>query len=114
MRAVVLAILASAPVCRAEVVAEPTPIPMQDAIVRPRPDYPREARLRHETGRGVLILHVDNRTGRVTSVVIARSTGHKLLDDAAVHAFIRWRYKPGVVPKGLVKMPIAYTMPPKT
>jgi protein TonB len=110
MRAAFFATLALPSVCLAQIATEPTPIPLQDAIVRPRPDYPREARLRHETGRGVLILHVDNRTGRVTSVVIAKSTGHKLLDDAAVHAFIQWRSKPGVVPKGLVKMPIAYTM----
>jgi len=113
MRAAFFATLVFPSVCLAQISAEP-PIPLQDAIVRPRPDYPREARLRHETGRGVLILHVDNRSGRVTSVVIAKSTGHKLLDDAAVHAFSQWRFKPGVLPKGLVKMPIAYTMSPKT
>ena len=62
-----------------------------------RPPYPIEARRQGLTGSGVYILHVDRKTGEVTSVTIQRSTGHKLLDDAVLTACVHWRFKPQTV-----------------
>src|SRR5439155_19392667 len=51
-----------------------------------RPPYPVEARRQGQTGSGVYILHIDSKTGDVTSVTIQKSTGHKLLDDVVLAA----------------------------
>jgi len=61
----------------------------------PKPDYPLEARAAHFTGSGVFIVIVHPNTGRVAQVRIDRSTGHPILDQAAVRAFSQWRFKPG-------------------
>lgn len=52
-------------------------------------------------------MHVDKRTGIVTSVEITQSAGHDILDKAAVEAFQRWRFRPGTVEK--VRCPITWT-----
>jgi TonB family protein len=57
------------------------------AIYAPKPDYPLEARARHLTGRGVIMLDVDTASGRVTNARMLQSMGHKILDDAALDAF---------------------------
>jgi TonB family protein len=77
------------------------------AIFAPKPkrspDWP--------DGRGVFFLNVNNETGEVKSVEVAQSTGHKVLDDSAVEAFQKWRFKPGTVaPK--VKIPITFSQQP--
>jgi TonB family protein len=60
----------------------------------PRPDkLPEAARLRL-AGSGLFVMHVDTASGRVTSVVAAKSTGHPLLDSSAVRSFKRWRFRP--------------------
>ena len=82
--------------------------PRASAVSAPRPDYPLEARQRHLTGSGILILHIDKPSGMVTSIDVAKSTGHKILDDAATRAFLRWRFKPGLYTK--IKVPIRYTI----
>ena len=82
--------------------------PRRPVVYAPRPEYPLEARRQHLTGSGLLILHIDRETGIVTSVEIAKTIGYKILDDAAVRAFSRWRFKPGKYTK--VKVPIRYTM----
>ncbi len=76
-------------------VAQPDTQHQAPALYAPRPEYPLEARRRYLTGRGLLILHIDRKTGAVTSVEIAKSIGYKILDDAAVRAFRQWRFKPG-------------------
>jgi TonB family protein len=63
----------------------------------PYPEYPLEAQRRHERGSGVFLLRVIIHSGRVTQVVIGRSCGYKSLDDAAVKAFSKWRFKPDVL-----------------
>jgi len=60
------------------------------------------------TGSGIVVLNVDPSTGNVTSALLLKSTGHKILDDAALDAFRQWRFKPGSVHK--VKIPINFTM----
>jgi TonB family protein len=66
------------------------------------PEYPLEARQRHATGAGIFVLRVQVKSGRVKEVEVARSTGHAILDAAAVKALKKWRFKPGA-PLGLIK-----------
>ena len=79
-----------------------------NAISAPRPDYPYEARSRHITGSGVCVVTVDTGSGNVTDATMAQSIGNPILDNSAVSAFKRWRFKPGSVSK--VKIPITFTM----
>jgi len=78
------------------------------AVAAPRPDYPYEARTRKITGSGVCVLTVDTGSGAVTDATMAQSIGNPILDNSAVSAFRRWRFKPGTVAK--VRMPITFTM----
>src|SRR5947207_15105375 len=79
------------------------------AVFAPKPDYPYEARSRHQTGSGVAVLSVDTGSGAVTDVTMAQSIGSPILDNSTVSGFRRWRFQPGkVAPK--VKVPITYTM----
>ena len=77
------------------------------AINSPRPEYPYEARSRHIMGSGVCVVSVDA-SGTVTDAIMAQSIGNPILDNSAVNAFRRWRFKAGVAPK--VKIPITFTM----
>jgi TonB family protein len=61
------------------------------------PKYPREAGDKGVTGRGVAEIKVDARTGYVTSAWMLKSTGHQILDNAAVEAFRQWRFRPRTV-----------------
>jgi periplasmic protein TonB len=108
MRTILLLLLSSSLACVAQTQPASTPIPMRDVIKAVKPDYPQEARRRHIMGSGIVVLNVDRASGRVTSVTMAQSTGHKILDDAAIHTFSQWRFKPGVVTIGRVKIPISY------
>ena len=78
------------------------------AIRHPRPDYPLKALELDMVGTGTAVLDVDEHTGVVTSVRMAPSTGHKLLDDAAMNAFRQWLFKPGTVKR--IKIPVRYAM----
>ena len=79
------------------------------AIYAPKPEYPYEARSRHQTGSGVCVLSVDVASGNVTDASMAQSIGSPILDQATVSTFRRWRFRAGqVAPK--VKVPITYTM----
>lgn len=81
---------------------------VSQSISAPRPEYPLEARARRWTGGGVVVMEVDSTTGKVTTATMVRSTGHKILDDAAVAAFRRWSFKPGTVTR--VTTPIRFTL----
>jgi len=78
------------------------------AMYAPKPPYPYEARKVGMTGVGVVIASVDPSTGVVTAAQMERSMGHKLLDDAALATFRRWRFRPGTVSK--VQIPIRFTL----
>jgi TonB family protein len=58
------------------------------------PFYPLEAVDKGLTGSGVAILKIDAQTGSVTSAAMLKSTGHLMLDRAALLAFREWRFKP--------------------
>jgi len=72
-------------------------VPENGVMNAPQPEYPLEARLRYERGSGVFLLRAKIHSGRVTQVVIARTTGYRSLDEAAVKAFRQWRFKPDVL-----------------
>jgi periplasmic protein TonB len=78
------------------------------ALYAPKPQYPYEARSRHITGSGVIVVDVDSASGNVTSSSVAQSIGSPILDNAAVSAFRQWRFRPGTVSK--VRIPITFTM----
>ncbi len=78
------------------------------AIYAPRPSYPYEARRQRATGSGVVILTIDSSSGNVTDARIVQSTGSAVLDNSAVSAFRRWRFRPGTVTR--VQVPITYTL----
>jgi TonB family protein len=78
------------------------------ALYGPKPPYPYEARARHITGSGVIVVTVDPNTGRVTSASVAQSIGSPILDNAAVSTFREWKFRPGTVSK--VRIPITFTM----
>ena len=77
-------------------------------IFKPRIPYPYAARAKRMEGRGVIELTLNRQTGVVRSARMLRSTGFKLLDDAAVSAFLKARFLPGTVSP--VKVPINFRM----
>ena len=73
----------------------------------PRPDYPVAARRTGLQGQGYFRLYF-GRDGRVTNIKVLKSTGHQMLDDAAMAGFIQWHAKPG--PRRELDTPIAYVL----
>jgi protein TonB len=78
------------------------------AIFAPRPEYPYEARRQRTIGSGLVVLTIDSSTGNVTDARMTQSTGSPILDNSAVSALSRWRFKSGTVTK--VQVPITYTL----
>jgi len=78
------------------------------ALAAPRPDYPYEARSRHITGSGVVTLRVDDASGTVLEASMEQSIGSPILDQSALSALRRWRFKRGTPPH--VRVPITFTM----
>jgi len=74
----------------------------------PQPVYPPIARQRRIQGRGIFRLDVA-KDGRVDSIQIRKSTGSKILDDAAEKALRQWRFKPGAV-IGKLNVPIDFVL----
>lgn len=62
-------------------------------LVNPKPVYPPEARRRNEQGLVVLDVLITGE-GTPQSVTVARSSGHAMLDKAAVEAVRQWRFSP--------------------
>jgi TonB family protein len=78
-----------------------------DVIYAPRPEYPYKARDHFSQGRGMFILRV-RPNGTAARVEIEDSTGAPLLDQAAIAAYSKWRFKPGRVTA--VRIPTQFTM----
>ena len=58
-----------------------------------RPVYPRVAK--EEGWEGIVLLRVLVHTsGRPGTITIQKSSGHKILDDAAIEAIRQWRFAP--------------------
>ena len=75
-----------------------------------RPAYPAEAQAQHLTGSGLFVLHLNPKNGRVQLVQIEKSTGHKILDEAAAAAFTNLQFKNHAVSR--VRIPVTFEIPP--
>lgn len=80
----------------------------------PPPAYPRIARQRGWEGEVLLKLSVSSE-GQVEQVAIVRSSGHAVLDRAAVRAVRRWLFRPAhrdeVAVASEVVQPVRFTLP---
>ena len=89
----------------------PTPtISLPRAVYAPKPIYRPEWSKQGLKGKGVVLVTIDTKTGKVSGVQMAQSTGSQLLDGAALQAYSQWRFEPGSASQ--VKMPIEFTNRP--
>src|SRR5438477_7618649 len=79
-------------------------IALPQAIYSPQPVYRPEWAKQGLDGKGVVLVTIDSKTGKVAGVQMLQSTGNKQLDGAALQAYSQWRFKPSSVSQ--VKMPI--------
>ena len=101
------------------IVAPPPPPPVIQAhegagyLRNPRPPYPEMARARSWEGEVVLKVRVAA-TGRAEAVAVKRSSGRRLLDDAAIEAVKGWTFVPatqgGVAIPGWVEVPLVFKL----
>ena len=84
---------------------------LPEATYTPRPVYRPEWAKQGLSGKGVVLVTIDPKTGTVAGVRMLQSTGNSLLDGAALDAYSKWRFKPGSVSQ--VKMPIEFTNRPR-
>ena len=82
---------------------------IRNALASPGPAYPEEAQKAKMTGSGVYELRI-SKAGAITSVVIVKSSGSKVLDQAAMTTFRRWRFKPGIFTS--VRVPVSWSAHP--
>ena len=85
--------------------------PPPKAIYTPRPVYRPEWAKQGLAGKGVVLVTIDQQTGKVTGVRMLQSTGHKQLDGAALEAYSQWRFQPGTGSQ--VQIPIEFASRPK-
>ncbi len=69
----------------------------------PKPRYPESARRRGHHGTVVLEVLVDD-SGRVETLRLFKSSGHIILDKAALSTVEKWRFEPGIRGRDKVKM----------
>ena len=77
-------------------------------VFGPAPGYPISAIRKQLEGEVLLKILVDER-GRATSVEVVDSSGHRVLDEAARKAVMKWRFKPAM--RGGVAVPAYGTVP---
>ena len=79
----------------------------------PPPEYPAEARLAGQEGVVILLMLCDA-TGRVQDAWVEKSSGHPLLDEAALEAARKWTFVPavegGVAVAGYVHRPVRFSL----
>jgi TonB family protein len=92
----------------AEQPRQPRELDASTLIDRPLVTYPYEARRQRITGTGIIVVEVDRATGKVKAASMARSTGHTILDQAALSGFRQARFKPGT--PSPIKIPITFTL----
>lgn len=81
--------------------------PVPKAVYSPPPAYRPEWAKQGLSGKGVVLVTIEARGGKVTTARMLTSTGHKQLDDAAIAAYSQWCFKPGTGSQ--VKIPIEFT-----
>ncbi|MFN2623986.1 MAG: energy transducer TonB [Chthoniobacterales bacterium] len=75
-------------------------------IWKPRIDYPLEAQRAGIRGSGVIAVDVDYKTGLVTRAYMLKSSGSRILDEAALSAFRRAKFAGNF--KSPVKIPFQF------
>ena len=85
--------------------------PPPKAIYTPKPVYRPEWAKQGLAGKGVVLVTIDQQTGKVTGARMLQSTGNKQLDGAALEAYSQWRFQPGTGSQ--VKIPIEFASRPK-
>jgi len=83
------------------------PLAKQMTLSALQPNYPLAARQNRIQGSGIFKLVVA-KDGRVNSIQVIKSTGSKLLDDAAEKALQQWLFEPGLIKE--VSVPVRFTM----
>ena len=81
------------------------------AIYTPQPVYRPEWAKQRLAGKGVVLVTIDQQTGKVTGARMEQSTGNKQLDGAALEAYSQWRFQPGTGAQ--VKIPFEFATRPK-
>jgi len=76
------------------------------AIYTPKPVYRPEWAKQGLTGKGIVLVTIDQQTGKVAGARMLQSTGNKQLDGAALEAYSQWRFQPGTGSQ--VKIPIEF------
>lgn len=87
---------------KVEVAPGPTPpavVEEAETLDAPAPAYPRQALRKRQEGTVVLLADV-RANGTVENARVESSSGFPLLDDAALDALERWRFKPRVTSEG--------------
>lgn len=89
---------------------------MPSYLRNPPPVYPRISRERGEEGRVVLRVEV-LLSGKSGEIQIISSSGHPLLDEAAVKAIRTWQFRPatrlGYPVDSWVELPVKFTLIPE-
>lgn len=105
----------AAPTAPAPVVEEKITAPTAgaDYLHNQTPPYPEVAQERGLEGRVVMKVHVQP-DGKPDSVTVSKSSGHQILDDAAVKAVLQWTFVPakrGDTPiAGYVNVPYTFKL----
>ena len=94
----------------AQTASPPQVVGLPKAVYTPKPVYRPEWAKQGLTGKGIVLVSIDPKTGSVTGARMLQSTGNQLLDGAALQAYSQWRFEPGSVPQ--VRMPIEFTNRP--
>ncbi|MDO9103724.1 MAG: energy transducer TonB [Methylovulum sp.] len=113
-----------APVMQAPPVAQPAPPPPvvekvtepqagANYLHNPSPEYPEAAMDRGLEGKVLMKVHVQP-SGKPDTVTVTKSSGHTILDDAAVRTVKQWSFVPAMRGKtpiaGWVTVPIAFNL----
>lgn len=84
-----------------------------DYLNNPSPEYPEAAMDRGLEGKVLMKVHVQP-DGKPDSVTVSKSSGHTILDDAAVRTVKQWSFVPAMRGKtpiaGWVTVPIAFNL----
>lgn len=90
-----------------------TPPAPAGGLNNPKPPYPELARKRGQEGVVRVRCQVDS-AGAVTGVSLAQTSGHKLLDEAALKTVRKWRFRPamdnGAPVSGSVVVPVSFRL----
>jgi TonB family protein len=81
------------------------------AIYTPRPVYRPEWAKQGLAGKGIVLVTIDQQSGKVSGARMLQSTGNKQLDGAALEAYSQWRFQPGTGSQ--VKIPVEFASRPK-